>query len=108
MRLEELSRSSRCLRAAGRTTEFLRVVCRCRNLLARPVVHAKHERRLDSFASPFSPSSTSAAPSSPPKVPTHDPRPLFLVVRARQSPWQLDLPAIAFPQILGRRPCEFT
>lgn len=37
------------------------------------------------------------------QIPTHDPRPLFLLVCARQSPWQMDLPAIAFPlNIWGR------
>lgn len=87
----------------GRTTEFfffLAVVCRCRNLLLAPslpqFVHANTRSVLTH--SPPSRGSSSGAPS-PPTV--HSPF-LLLAPASRPGVAHLDLPAIAFPQILGR------
>lgn len=95
------------------------MVCSCRNLLARPVlpqfVHA-NTRSVLTHSPPFdfhhdgrslalwSLWSLWSLSSNPPSTPAP-----FSHCGARQSPWQarqLDLPAIAFPQILGKMPAS--
>lgn len=90
----------------GRTTEFSAGGVQVQKpSCSRPVpptkfVHANTRSVLTH--SPFSPSLLERCSLSPPKPTIHAP---FSFVRARQSPWQpwqMDLPAIAFPQILGK------
>lgn len=99
-------------RDAGRNARpklFLRVVCRCRNLLARPVLPhfflcaltLTREKHLDSFAR-LSPLRRELAllpnpnPRSTPPFPPGVRPPVALA-------GQMDLPAIAFPQNIWHR-----
>lgn len=90
----------------GRTTEFFRVVCRCRNLLPAPFlpqfVHANTRSVLTH--SPPSRRSSSGAPSLLP--PPHAP---FFPPGARQSPcgtWTC--PQLHFHKYWADACCEFT